>query len=626
MTFLNPLAFVLAALAVPIILLYMLRLRRREVVVSSNFLWQRVLRDNAANTPWQKLKRNLFLLLQLLILALIVLALARPALPLPSESAAQTVVLLDASASMQATEPNGQTRWSLAQAEAQRLIGQMGIGDQMLLLRVGATVDVLSDSSGDPVRLRAMLDQAQPGQGRADWETAFTLAAAGAAASDDFRMIIISDGSSGQLSQGLVLPASVPQPRLISVGQQTANAAVSALAVRAADNRRQIFTQVSYQGDAPLTLSIALRLDGVLWRSQEVTLAPDSQQSFTFAVEQPFATVQASLVLPPGRDYLALDNNAWAVAPADGVRRVLLVSADPARYLEKVLAVLPTIQVVQGDPTQPTLPTTPYDAYLFDGYLPTTLPDADLFIVNPPRSSRLFALGEVATFPANAEIVEADHPLTRYLDVSALNIRQARRLDSPDLSALIVADNVPLLLAGTRGNQQVAVLSFALSDSDLPLQIAFPLLMANLLDWFTPLNRLTLTPQGQPADPLLLTLPLEADAARITAPDNTVTRLRRDEPFVATGLLGLYRIEALRGDEVLLRDQAAISLFDEAESQITPLTDVPLSGGVVAATAQRDVSLRDLSGWLALAALAVLLLEWTLYHRQFRPRVGVVRS
>jgi Ca-activated chloride channel homolog len=114
MSFLAPLAFVGALLAIPVILLYMLRLRRREVVVSSTFLWQQILRDREANTPWQRLKRNLLLFLQLLILAALVFGLARPFIVVPAVSAGQIAVLLDASASMNATDSPDGTRFEEA--------------------------------------------------------------------------------------------------------------------------------------------------------------------------------------------------------------------------------------------------------------------------------------------------------------------------------------------------------------------------------------------------------------------------------------------------------------------------------------------------------------------------------
>ena len=84
MQLLTPLALAGGLLALPVILLYMLRLRRQEIEVSSIMLWQQLLQDTEANTPWQRLRRNLLLLLQLLILAALVFALARPFITVPA--------------------------------------------------------------------------------------------------------------------------------------------------------------------------------------------------------------------------------------------------------------------------------------------------------------------------------------------------------------------------------------------------------------------------------------------------------------------------------------------------------------------------------------------------------------
>src|SRR6185436_15784114 len=121
MSFLAPLALLAGLLALPIILLYMLKLRRREVQVSSTLLWQMVLRDREANSPWQRLRRNLLLLLQLLLLAALALALARPFYPIPTIATGTLVVLLDGSASMNATDVLGaDSRFEAARAAARR--------------------------------------------------------------------------------------------------------------------------------------------------------------------------------------------------------------------------------------------------------------------------------------------------------------------------------------------------------------------------------------------------------------------------------------------------------------------------------------------------------------------------
>ena len=67
MSLLTPLALLGAAIVGPLIVaMYLLKLRREDRPVSSTFLWQRMVRDVEANAPWQKLRRSLLLLLQLL--------------------------------------------------------------------------------------------------------------------------------------------------------------------------------------------------------------------------------------------------------------------------------------------------------------------------------------------------------------------------------------------------------------------------------------------------------------------------------------------------------------------------------------------------------------------------------
>ncbi|MGH8701387.1 MAG: BatA domain-containing protein, partial [Burkholderiales bacterium] len=86
-----------------VVVLYMLRARREPHVVPSVLLWERATRDLVARLPMRKLERNLLLLVQILIIALIVLALARPSVPLRGFAGDAVALVIDTSASMQAT-------------------------------------------------------------------------------------------------------------------------------------------------------------------------------------------------------------------------------------------------------------------------------------------------------------------------------------------------------------------------------------------------------------------------------------------------------------------------------------------------------------------------------------------
>ncbi|NUQ04193.1 MAG: VWA domain-containing protein [Anaerolineae bacterium] len=179
MQLLTPLGLLGALLAIPIILLYMLRLRRREVVIPSTLLWQQVVRDREANTPWQRLRRNLLLVLQLAILAALVLALARPFQIVPTVGAGRIAVLLDASASMNAADSADGSRFDEARRIAHRIVDERAADDVITLLRVGDAPEVLIPYSADSAHLHAAIDAALPGFGGADWNAALTLAAAG---------------------------------------------------------------------------------------------------------------------------------------------------------------------------------------------------------------------------------------------------------------------------------------------------------------------------------------------------------------------------------------------------------------------------------------------------------------
>ncbi|MBZ0275371.1 MAG: VWA domain-containing protein, partial [Anaerolineae bacterium] len=169
MSFLTPLALLGALLGIPILLLYMLRLRRREVMVSSTFLWQQVVQDNEANTPWQRLRRNILLLLQLLILALLVFALARPFIVVPAVTAGQVELLLDASASMNATDINGQSRFEEAKRQALAILDTLAAEDTMTVIRVADVPEVIAPATGDRLTLRQAISSAQPGDSAGDW-------------------------------------------------------------------------------------------------------------------------------------------------------------------------------------------------------------------------------------------------------------------------------------------------------------------------------------------------------------------------------------------------------------------------------------------------------------------------
>ncbi len=620
MSFLIPAAGLLGLLAVPIVLLYMLRLRRRETEVSSTYLWSQVLRDHEANAPWQRLRRSLLLLLQLLVVGLLVLALMRPFILTPTVTTGRTVILLDASASMNATDALP-SRWEAAQREALDIVDALSPTDSVTVIRAAAVPEVLASASSDPALLRSVILDAEPSQGPADWPAALTLAAGGAAGAENFSVVLISDGG---------LPANLPaipgSLRYVPIGHSGENAGITALSARArAGQPPQVFIELTNFGDQDVETILSIKLDGELDRAARMTIpARSAAVSFFTDLQTGFTTLEAGLTPASTSrvpDYLAVDDTAWAVYNAPGAGRVLLMTPGNI-YLRQALTSLPDLEAYEGR-LQDGLPTDQrFDLYVLDSWLPEdgVLPDGDLLIINPPADTDLFVRAGISVATGNPR-VRRDDPRTQYLNFNNVNVLDFTVLEGVAWAEpLVTVDGGPLVLAGEEGGRQVAIITFDLHDSDLPLQIAWPVLLANLMQWYTPARAVS-----QEALPiggtLALTPSFEADAVRVTRPDGRTTTLRVGEGpliYADTTLPGLYTVDTYAGAELLQSELFAVNLFDRAESLIRPAGRLTIGADEVGEAGREEIGQRELWMLLALLALAALSVEWAVYWRRMR--------
>src|SRR5882757_2958341 len=137
MSFLAP-ASLLFALTIPVVVVFYLLKRKRVVkLISSTLLWQKFLSETQASAPFQKLRKNWLLILQIILLIFAVLALSRPFFATKAKPAELRVVILDTSASMQATDETP-SRFENARAEALKWVDSLAGSDQMVVLQAGA--------------------------------------------------------------------------------------------------------------------------------------------------------------------------------------------------------------------------------------------------------------------------------------------------------------------------------------------------------------------------------------------------------------------------------------------------------------------------------------------------------
>lgn len=627
MPFLKPAALTLSVLAIPIILLYMLKLRRREQIISSTLLWLDLVKDRHANAPWQRLRRNILLILQLLILAALVTGVARPYLVSNASSGGNLIVLLDSSASMQAMDGiGGNSRFDDAKSNIRRLIVNLNNRDKMTLISVGEIPVVLAGVTSDQQFLQQALEKARPENNAADWVAAFSLVNATIQGFAEPHIILLSDGS---LPENL--PSLAGNTTFIAVGEHDANLAISVLSVRPSENTKDLLVSVTNKGRSNGEALLILSIDNMLFESRRVQVAPEQVISQVWSLPIDSTLIEARLEPPTDTaDYLAVDNLAWAISEGQTARRALFIS-DGNLFLERLFTVMPGYTLIHSDPSgleQLIADGQSFDLYIFDGVsVPDPPPSGSLLIINPQPAGEVEVkdslIQPIGVFTNTMVVYQADSPLLADVDWRAIHVAEAQNIASIGLTPLVTGADGPLMLAGEIGGHRSVVLPFDLHQTDLPLQIAFPVLMANIVDWLNPGKIMVTENNLQPGSVVVLMPDARISSMTLTFPDGSwkeISNWEQGKPifFQDTQQVGIYTLKAHDGSESIRTERFAINFFNPSESRIEPSGTIIIGQEEIASDESKFLGKREIWPYLLAAGLVLLLIEWWLTYRRGR--------
>ena len=613
MNLLQPWAVWFLAGAPVIVLLYFLRHRRRSVTVSTHLFWQRALKETSRRALFRRLRHVLSLLLHLLIYALIVAALARPSFQRELPSGASTVILLDARARMQATEPGGETRFAKAVANARTQARRAGDGQQTALVVLEANASVIVPFVADPKPLLNALEHLAPCDATGDLASAIRLADGLLSSRRGGKEIVLLSDRPPATGIAHVAPLTSSV-----VGTARDNVAITRFATRplpASPETSEVLLEIQNFGAAPVSSEVQLSFDGRPFEVKPFTLGPGERRQEIFSsVPRPGRTARGWLTAHLATtDALAVDNTAYALLPPVRPARVLLVSQGNS-FLEKFLGVDTSVkyQVLLPEAWQPAL-AAKFEAVIFDGAVPTG------FDLATATGNFLFL--KATPFPVAAPLeqplvtdVDASHPTTRNVSLQNVSILHAGGLALPaprdgwTFAAPLRSFENALLITGERKSQRIAALTFDVLESDLPLRVAFPLLMSNTLHWLSGDQAETrpstvagetvfLGPGERAAGEPITTLPA-GNAVPVTTLERSFQPLRN----------GYYAVNSGETTRWL-----AVNTFSAAES------DLRASGGDSPnATTFSTPALAAVPPWqwLSLAALLLFTAEWWLFHRR----------
>jgi Ca-activated chloride channel family protein len=617
-----PLALI-GLLSLPVIVaFYMLRLRRRDVPVGSTFLWQQLIRDVEANAPWQRLRFSWLLLIQLLIALIVVLAAARPFTTANSELSGNVVLIVDTSASMGSVDPAG-ARISLARDAAHQVVSRLPVGGRVTVVTSDLTAHVLISETDDRAAANAAVDRISATQLPGDLTDAFALASALAARDSDSTVVVVSDANVARLPNvGIGAPVQVER-----VGTTDSNQAVAALSVlrRSGGAQLDCFVAVSNPSASTVTRRLELYADGTLVDARNLTIPPGQRSELIISTLPAGARVAEARLA--GGDALATDDRAFALVPSSGATRTLLVSAGNV-YLENALALLPRLELYAVAPAgygkalaDAAAAKKPYGLIVFDGYVPPRPPQLPALYASPATSGRFGSVGATIDGPL-IDRTAPNEPLLRFVDLSTVHIGRARSVTLADGMRAVVSTtgHKPLIAAGRIDGQPAGLLTFALRDSDLPLQVAFPLLMSNLADFLLPPGDGVLPPSANLGEPIQLALDPSLSSVNVVEGGSTTNVSLVAGRGVIPGATSVG-IRELRDPSGATIGRTAANLFDPAESKIAPGDPTRIQEMGRGPSGSRASTIPTRAEWwwpLAAAALALLSIEWLLFHRPTR--------
>jgi len=617
MRILSPWFALLGLLAIPIILLYMLKFQRQKVEISSILLWQMVLQDRQANRPWQKLKRNLLLIVQLVILAALVFALIQPAIPGNAISNAQVIVILDATASMQASDVSP-SRFEAAKEELLKIINELPNSSELTLIQASSEPVVLLAHSQDKSEMREVVETANVSFGEASWKAVFALANASITVADHL-VVLMSDGNFPDESVSLYTDRFEYRP----VGSSGNNIGINAFSISPAGSGSELFIKIRNYSDSAKSALLFIFQDKELLKTNRIDI-PGGENYTEVITGLPVGiqTYTARLSSDAGDSALddySLDDQAYIAYHPSESKRILLISKGNF-FLEQFLSVLPDSEAYRafsgetgGDSP---LPNKGFSIFIYDGFFPERLPDGNILLINPPENP-IFDVSSVTKEYGRVNV--ADHPLTQYVEWDQVQILQTKVIALPDWGEPLVTSNVgPLVFVGEFQSHRFAVVSFDLLDSDLPLHVTFPILFDQLLNYLNPPVMYDAPDGYQVEDAVQLKQGASVEALRIILPNGTEAEVPLEEngaTFLDTQQPGIYTITALPGEYT---EQFAVNVFSNLESEIAPRQEVSVTRQDEANSENQfqTMGLKNLWQLPVVLALAFLVIEWWFYFRR----------
>ncbi|NMA95279.1 MAG: VWA domain-containing protein [Clostridiales bacterium] len=591
MRFFNPWGFLYGGSILIIVLLYMLKPRHTEFIVSSTYLWDRTLKDTNVNRPWQKLKRNILMLMQLLIAMALVFAIARPYVP-SMVVEGDVIVVIDLSGSMQANDVLP-SRHEHAKEQILKLIDGMDKDRRMAIISMGARAQILARATGDRQILRRAIEGLEVENAGANIEEALSMASSLAADLKGAEILIYSDTQfdfEGGNYNSIVINENGDNVAIRDLSYSISQEGIIALSN---------IESFGYRGD----IIIECYGDGILMDVKEIYIDDgDTQNIYWKGIPKGIGVLEVVIDID---DNLIADNRRFLAVDEKTQYDGLFISSGNI-FLERAVGNYKGLELVKAD-TNEVENLSGYDIYILDSTNIETVPrDGHIILAGikedlPDLSIYLGDERKAADISLGSSMLSDE--ILNYVKLDDTYIGNFKSVDSPKWADIIVKSSEdPLLIAGEIDGRKIIAFLFDLQRSDLPLKKDFPILIYNILDWMLPNTNMGAENlyAGQEAN--IISLP-SAKHIEVIAPSGD---RHISDPLQELGIYKVFQ-ETEKGEYI---DYFGVNFPVHTESNLK-LQD--MEGKLNTDIKPNKIISRELFRYILWTILMLLMAEWWVY-------------
>ncbi|HYF81956.1 MAG TPA: BatA and WFA domain-containing protein [Clostridia bacterium] len=584
-----------------VVLMYILKQKFEERQISSIYLWQQVLKDIEVNTPWQKLKKNLLLFLQLLSILFLVFALSDPYLYTKGGMYSNLVVVIDNTGSMNARY-EGSTRLEQAKRLAEEMINHSGTKANITLLTVERSPKVEIGKTTDKGEAVSKLRAIEASNSSGNINDSVSLVRA---------MVKQYEGNIGYKA---VFYTDSPvdtedlNAEVVSLASELQNVSLDYISYSNDNGKLTALVRATNRSKVPLAREISLYGSDKVLDIKNIELSAGETKTVYFediSTNAPYLWAELT-----EKDDLAEDNQVYSVVKYTKPSKVLLIASSNV-FIEKALSNIKGLELYKTNPGEDI--EVGYDLYIFDSAAPVELPKSgSVLLLNPPTGNGIVEVGTELQGGV-AEIMK--HPITKYMENADFIVSKLKDMEAPFWSDVLMSvGGKPAALSGEYKGRKTAVLGFDLHNSDFALTTEYPIFIYNLAAYLMGIDseRRASYVCGDSID---LNPNPEVKEAAVKDPAGDIHRLELTYPmlpFDKTGRFGVYELTQ-KVDETEKVSSFAVNFPVESESAVNQ--QIPEAQKASAAgTAAGGTGLQN---WLLGLLLLVAAVEWVVYIRGY---------